>query len=278
MRHLSFLFLLSVTAFWLTSCDPKEDPPKPEFKATVNGLPFVSNNFTASRINGRVEIEAVGADTSTLLIILPSDTARVYNLNDSKIVLAYKPYNGDWHTSQFEPGNPGNVTIIQKDTTKMEIRGTFFGNVSAAVAAISPVAITNGSFQVLEVITLPAPSISNRFSYVVGSDSIASANVSTTAPNLDDILTVLGNLGNKSLSFNIRKDALGRYNLPDGNQDITMLYGDVPSVYGATAGRFVIMRNDQIARRLTALFQISIDNLSTSETKEIRHGYFDVKY
>ena len=294
------LFLI-LTAFTFTSCENEpidgainlddfnggSNEPM-VFKADFSGNTWNGTEAQALVSSNSISIGATKADGSTFSILIQGTTTGTYMANDN--ILAYTPSGSDygyWSINLAVPEeNTGSITITNIDAVNKKISGTFAykGYWSDATnTSIIPVQFTNGVFTNIPYeSSTPPPSDDSFYAKVDGSEFVENqidGSLITNVSGMPDQISIVGSKTNgDNVGLNIvRSLAVGTYNFtgPLGDQvNGRCLFNDV--LYSAESGSIIItLKTDT---RIKGTFNMVVKNFTTSATKTVTEGSFDVVY
>jgi hypothetical protein len=306
MKNIKFLtgIFFILAAFTFTSCDNEPIDPAIDlddfggggnnggpivFKADFSGSTWNATTAQANISNGLISIiGARGASGEAFAFQILGTATGTYPANEN--LLVYTPANSEYSYWSLDVNNgqtnTGSITITEINTQNNTISGTFnfTGYWSdSTVSNILPTVFTNGVFENIPFTTDgPAPSGDTFFAKVDGvefvEDQIDAALI-TQVSGMPDQISIVGSKDNgDTVSLNIVRS------LPVGTYQITGPFGEEVNgkclandlLYTAQSGTVTI--STKTATRISGTFSMVVQNFTTSETKTVSQGTFDVEY
>jgi hypothetical protein len=302
MKNLKFLtgIFLILTAFTFTSCenepiDPSIDLNNPTgpsgpvvFKADFSGSTWNATAAQANISSGLISIVGFrGANGEGFGFQILGTTTGTYQANQN--LLVYTPANSEYGYWSIDPNNEetntGSITISEIDTVNHTISGTFnfTGYWSdTTVTNILPTVFTNGVFENIPYETSVPVSDDSFYAKVNGvefvEDQIDGALI-TEVSGMPDQISVVGSMdAGDSVGLNIvRSLGLGTYQMTGSFDDqvkIMCVFDDL--LYTSESGSITI--TSKTSTRIAGTFTGVVKNFTTSATKTISQGTFDVEY
>ena len=303
MKNIKLLagILLILTAF--TSCEiepidsainlddfnnPSNEPAV--FKADFSGVTWNSTAAEAIISGNFISIGATKADGSTFSILLNAASVGTYPANAN--IIAYTPSGSDygyWSVNLAnETENTGSITITNIDTVNHKISGTFTYKgywSDSTTTSIIPVQFTNGIFTNIPYTGGTPVSNDNFFAKVDGvgfaEDQIDTAYIVDTTPGstVPDQISIVGSKTNgDTVGINVNKSlAVGTYTITAALSDVDVVRGNIlidNVLYTAESGTISI--TSKTATRIAGTFSMGVKNFTTSTTKTVSEGTFDV--
>lgn len=305
MKNIKFLtgIFFILAAFTFTSCDNEPIDPALDldnfgggnnggpivFKADFSGSTWNASAAQANISNGLITIIGTrGTSGEAFAFQILGTTTGTYPANEN--ILAYTPANSEYGYWSLDINNgstdTGSITITEIDTQNNTISGTFnfTGYWSdTTVTNILPTVFTNGVFENIPFTTDgPAPSGDTFYAKVDGvefvEDQVDGALI-TQVTGMPNQISVVGSKDNgDTVGLNIVSSlSVGTYQItgPFGEQvNGSSVINDV--LYTAQSGSVTI--TTKTATRISGTFSMVVQNFTTSETKTISQGSFDVEY
>lgn len=306
MKNIKFLtgIFFILAAFTFTSCDNEPIDPALDldnfggggnnggpivFKADFSGSTWNASAAQANISNGLITIIGTrGTSGESFAFQILGTTTGTYPANEN--ILAYTPANSEYGYWSLDINNgstdTGSITITEIDTQNNTISGTFnfTGYWSdTTVTNILPTVFTNGVFENIPFTTDgPAPSGDTFYAKVDGvefvEDQVDGALI-TQVTGMPNQISVVGSKDNgDTVGLNIVSSlSVGTYQItgPFGEQvNGSSVINDV--LYTAQSGSVTI--TSKTATRISGTFSMVVQNFTTSETKTISQGSFDVEY
>lgn len=306
MKNIKFLtgIFFILAAFTFTSCDNEPIDPALDldnfggggnnggpivFKADFSGSTWNASAAQANISNGLITIIGTrGTSGESFAFQILGTTTGTYPANEN--ILAYTPANSEYGYWSLDINNgstdTGSITITEIDTQNNTISGTFnftgFWS-DTTVTNILPTVFTNGVFENIPFTTDgPAPSGDTFYAKVDGvefvEDQVDGALI-TQVTGMPDQISVVGSKDNgDTVGLNIVSSlSVGTYQItgPFGEQvNGSSVINDV--LYTAQSGSVTI--TTKTATRISGTFSMVVQNFTTSATKTISQGSFDVEY
>ncbi|WP_295334741.1 DUF6252 family protein [Flavobacterium sp.] len=306
MKNIKFLtgIFFILAAFTFTSCDNEPIDPALDldnfggggnnggpivFKADFSGSTWNASAAQANISNGLITIIGTrGTSGEAFAFQILGTTTGTYPANEN--ILAYTPANSEYGYWSLDINNgstdTGSITITEINTQNNTISGTFnfTGYWSdTTVTNILPTVFNNGVFENIPFTTDgPAPSGDTFYAKVDGvefvEDQIDGALI-TQVTGMPNQISVVGSKDNgDTVGLNIVSSlSVGTYQItgPFGEQvNGSSVINDV--LYTAQSGSVTI--TTKTATRISGTFSMVVQNFTTSETKTISQGSFDVEY
>ncbi len=306
MKNIKFLtgIFFILAAFTFTSCDNEPIDPALDldnfggggnnggpivFKADFSGSTWNASAAQANISNGLITIIGTrGTSGESFAFQILGTTTGTYPANEN--ILAYTPANSEYGYWSLDINNgstdTGSITITEIDTQNNTISGTFnfTGYWSdTTVTNILPTVFTNGVFENIPFTTDgPAPSGDTFYAKVDGvefvEDQVDGALI-TQVTGMPNQISVVGSKDNgDTVGLNIVSSlSVGTYQItgPFGEQvNGSSVINDV--LYTAQSGSVTI--TSKTATRISGTFSMVVQNFTTSATKTISQGSFDVEY
>ena len=257
------------------------------FKADFSGNTWNGIEAQAVVSSNSISIGATKADGSTFSILVQGITSGTYLANAN--ILAYTPTGssfGYWSVNMANPTeNTGSINITNIDTVNKKISGTFAYKgywSDSSTTSILPVQFTNGVFTNIPYTSSVPVSNDSFFAKVDGTefveDQISGSLITNVTGMPDQISLVASKTNGDNIGLNIvRSLAVGTYNFtgPLGSQvNGTCFLNSV--LYNAQSGSITI--TSKTATRIKGTFNMVVNNFTTSATKTVTEGAFDVVY
>lgn len=257
------------------------------FKADFSGNTWTGTLAEAIITGNQISIGATKADGSTFSILIAGSTTGTYPANSN--IIAYTPAGSDfgyWSVNLAnESEQTGSIIISKIDTVNKTISGTFsykgyWSDITNT--SILPVEFTNGVFNNVPYTNGLPVSEDTFFAKIDGTefseDQIDGALI-TNVSGMPDQISVVGakNNGDRVGLNIIRSLAPGTYQFtgPLGeNVNGNCVINNV--LYNAESGSITI--STKTDTRIKGTFNMVVKNFTTSATKTVTEGTFDVIY
>lgn len=292
--------VLIFTAFTFTSCDVEpidsainiDDFNNPQsgpvvFKADFSGTTWNATTTQAVISGNLIQIVGAKPNGDTFAFLIEGNAAGTYPANAN--ILAFTPAGseyGYWSVNTAnETENTGSITITSINTTNNTISGTFAYKgywSDTTTTSILPVQFTNGVFTNIPFTSTVPVSDDSFYAKVDGTEFVENqidAALLTDVSGMPDQISVAGTKTNgENIGLNIVSSlAVGTYNFtgPLGDQvNMRCIFGGV--LYSADSGTLTIISKTNT--RIKGTFTGVVKNFTTSATKTISEGTFDVEY
>ena len=301
MKKLNFISIITLflTTFSFLSCDNEPIDSSIDlggnggnnapalFKADFSGATWTANTTQAQIVDNSIQIVGVKSDGSAFGLIIDGDAVGTYPANQN--LLAFNPANSEnaYASLNFEnpAENTGSIIITSIDTVNKKISGTFtfkgyWTNITET--GVQPINFTNGVFTNIPYTTgnNPDPTDDTFFAKVNGVDYVENAIdvAEVSASGFPDSYSIVASKTNgDTIGLRISQALqVGTHNF-DGafNPDLgsTCLFDS--NLYTSVTGTLTI--TTKTATRLVGTFQLSVNNFTTNDTKQITSGAFDVE-
>ncbi len=257
------------------------------FKADFGGNTWNGTVAEAVFSSSFISIGATRADGSTFSILIGGLTTGTYPANSN--IIAYTPNGSDyayWSVNQANESElTGSIVITNINTVNKTISGTFSykGYWSDATnTSILPVDFTNGVFTNVPYTSGNPVGNDTFFAKIDGSefieDQIDGALITNVSGMADQISIVASKTNGDRVGLNIvRSLAVGTYQFtgPLGeNVNGSCVLNDV--LYNAESGSITIISKTDT--RIKGTFNMVVKNFTSSATKTVTEGTFDVEY
>jgi hypothetical protein len=259
------------------------------FKVDFDGQTWVANSTEAIKYTNSFQIGGLKTSTGqTIAFSLNGDTPGTYDSTSNLIV--YEPNSnnptGDlyWALNPTNPGvSAGSVTITSIDNVNNKVSGTFAFTgywSDTSVTNILPKVFTNGVFTNIPFVVGTNPSNDTFYAKVDGVEFVEDQIDVTEvlASGFPDSYSIVASKANgQTVGFRFAKTlGVGTYNFtgPFG-QDLSgnCLFNNL--LYTTDSGTFTITQ--KTATRIKGTFNYLASNFTTSQTKTITEGSFDVE-
>lgn len=259
------------------------------FKADFSGETWTANTAQAQITSNSIIIGGIKTDGSAFGLAIEGSTTGTYQANQN--LLAFNPANSEYAYASLNFANPtedtGSITITSIDTVNKKISGTFTFKgywTNTTETGVQPINFTNGVFTNISYTTTvdpnPNPTTDTFFAKVNGVDFVENTIdvaevISSGFPDSYSIVATKSNGDN--VGFRISKTlGVGTHNF-DGpfNPDLTSACLFNSNLYTSVTGTLTI--TSKTATRIAGTFQLSVNNFTTNDTKEITEGTFDVE-
>ncbi len=259
------------------------------FKVDFNGSTWFADTAEAVKYTNSFQIGGLKTATGqTIAFSLNGDTPGTYDSTSNLII--YEPNNnnptGDFYWA-LNPTNPnisaGSVTITSIDNVNNKVSGSFAFTgywSDPTVTNIPPITFTNGVFTNIPFTTGTNPSNDTFYAKVDGAEFVEDQ-IDVTyveASGYPDSYSIVGSKPNGDtvgFRFAVSLEE-GTYNFtgPFG-QDLSgsCLLGGL--LYTTDSGTLII--TEKTADRVKGTFSFQVSNFTTSQTKSITQGSFDVE-
>lgn len=292
--------LLTLIAFTFTSCEnePVDSAINlDDFGVGVAGPTVFKADFGGNTWNGTtalavisgniISLGATRADGSTFSILLAGNTTGTYPANTN--IIAYTPSGSDYGYWSVNLANEseltGSLIISNINTVNKTISGTFSykGYWSDSTnTSILPVNFTNGIFTNVPYTSSNPVATDTFFAKIDGTEFVEEqidGALITDVSGMPDQISVVGSKNNGDrVGLNIiRSLALGTYQFtgPLGqNVNGSCVINSV--LYNAESGSLTI--TSKTDTRIKGTFTMVVKNFTTSATKTVTEGAFDVEY
>lgn len=303
MKNLKILagILLILTAF--ISCDVEpidsainlDDFGNPAtgpmvFKADFGGATWNATTAQAVISGNSIYIGATRADGSNFSFLIDGGTTGTYPSNAN--ILAYNPAGaefGYWSVNLAnESENTGSITITNIDTVNHKISGTFAYKgywSDSTTTSIIPVQFTNGVFTNIPYDAGTPTSDDTFYAKVDGVEFVenqidVAIIVDDTPMPIPDQISVVGSKTNgDTVGINVNKNLpVGTYAITGALSDVDVVRGSIlinDVLYTAESGSITI--TSKTATRIKGIFSMGVKNFTTSNTKSVSAGAFDVE-
>jgi len=302
MKNIKFLavIILTLTAFTFTSCENEpidsainlDDFVNPTLEPTLFKVDFSAATWTAvtaqAFISGNlIQIAAAKPNGDTFAFLIEGNALGTYPANAN--ILAFTPAGSDfvyWSINGANASeNTGSITISNIDTVNKKISGTFEYKgywSDTTTTSILPVQFASGVFtNIPYAINIPV-SNDSFFANVDGAEFVENqidGSLITNVSGMPDQISIVGSKTNgDSVGLNIvRSLTVGTYNFtgPLGAQvNGRCLFDNI--LYSADSGSLTI--TSKTDTRIKGTFNMIVKNFTTSATKTITAGTFDVEY
>ncbi|WP_293871316.1 DUF6252 family protein [Flavobacterium sp.] len=259
------------------------------FKADFSGNTWIATEATATVASNLISIQAAKADGSTFAILIQGNAAATYPSNTN--IIAYTGAGSTfayWSVNSANASeNTGSITITNINSVNKTISGTFSykGYWSDTTStSIIPVQFTNGVFTNIPYTgTTPPPTSSDNFYAKVDGTEFVEDQINgallTNVSGMPDQISVVGSKTNgDSVGLNIvRSLAVGTYQFTgplgvevNGSCVLNSVF------YNAESGSITI--TSKTPTRIAGTFNMVVKNFTTSATKTVTEGSFDVQY
>jgi len=293
------LFLI-LTAFTFTSCENEPIDSAinlDDFGGGTGGPMVFKADFSGNTWNGAVaqavisgnliSIGATKADGSSFSILISGIATGTYPANSN--IIAYTPTGsefGYWSVNLAnQTENTGSITITNINTLTKTISGTFSYRgywSDSSNTSIIPVDFKNGIFTNVPYTTGDPLSNDSFFAKIDGTEFVEEqidGALLTNVSGMPDQISVVGSKNNGDrVGLNIiRSLALGTYQFtgPLGaNVNGSCVLNNV--LYNADSGSLTI--TSKTDTRIKGTFSMVVKNFTTSDTKAVTEGTFDVEY
>jgi hypothetical protein len=257
------------------------------FKADFGGNTWNATAAEAVFSSNFISIGATRADGSTFSILIGGLTAGTYPANSN--IIAYTPSASDFGYWSVNLANEseltGSIVITNINTVNKTISGTFSykGYWSDATnTSILPVDFTNGVFTNVPYSSGNPVANDTFFAKIDGAEFVEEqidGALLTNVSGMPDQISVVGSKNNGDrVSLNIvRSLAVGTYQFtgPLGeNVNGSCLLNNM--LYNADSGSITIISKSDT--RIKGTFNMVVKNFTTSATKTVTEGTFDVEY
>ena len=259
------------------------------FKADFNGSTWTANTTQAQIIDNTIQIVGIKTDGSTFAILVDDDAIGTYQANEN--LIAYNPSSSTFGYASLNFDNPaedtGSIIITSIDTVNKKISGTFSFKgywTNFTETGVQPINFTNGVFTNISYTTgsnpNPNPTDDTFFAKVNGVDFVENTIdvAEVIASGFPDSYSIVASKTNgENIGLRIAQSLpVGTHNF-DGpfNENLasTCIFGD--NLYTSVTGTLTI--TTKTATRLAGTFQLSVNNFTTNNTKQITNGTFDVE-
>ena len=302
---LASLLVLFISALTFTSCDNEPidsninlgdfdngnnggSTTNGNFKVDFNGQTWVSASTQAVLSDNTIQIIGLKTDGSAFEVSSDNATVGTYPANQNLLIYNPAASQFGYVSINFQDPNEdtGSITITNIDTVNKKISGTFTFKgywTNTDEPGVVPINFTNGTFTNIAYTTLnenPNPTTDTFFANVDGSEFVEN-NIDVAeviASGYPDSYSIVGSKNNgDNIGLRFSKTLpVGTYAF-DGpfNQDLasTCIFNNL--LYTSETGSFKI--TSKTATRIKGTFNIIVNNFSTSDTKIISEGSFDVE-
>lgn len=304
MKNIKFLagLFLIITAF--ASCDVEpidsaidlDDFENPisgpaVFKADFSGTTWTATATQANITSAGIQIIGSKANGESFAFALDATTAGTYPGNEN--FLTFTPAGstfGYWSVNTTNPTeDTGSITITNINTVNKTISGTFSFKgywSDTSNTSIIPVQFTNGVFTNIPYVSDSTPPTGDTFFAKVdgvefAEDQIDAAYIEDATPNpIPDQISVVGSKDNDdSVGINVDKNLpVGTYPITGALSSTDVVRGSIlinDLLYTAESGSITIV--SKTATRISGTFNMVVKNFTTSATKTVTEGAFDVE-
>lgn len=303
MKNIKFFagFFLILTSFTFTSCENEPIDSNinlDDFGGGGIGGPMVFKaDFSGNTWNGTIaqavisgnliSLGATRADGSTFSVLLSGNTTGTYPANSN--IIAYTPTGSEFGYWSVNLANEseltGSIIISNINTVNKTISGTFSYKgywSDSSTTSILPVDFTNGIFTNVPYTSSSPVSDDSFFAKIDGTEFVEEqidAALLTDVSGMPDQISVVGSKNNGDrVGLNIiRSLSVGTYEFtgPLGeNVNGSYILNDV--LYSAESGSLTI--TSKTDTRIKGTFSMVVKNFTTSATKTVTEGAFDVEY
>ncbi|MDI1317167.1 DUF6252 family protein [Flavobacterium sp.] len=302
IKFLAGLFLL-ITAF--ISCDVEpidsaidlgdfENPTSGPavFKADFSGTTWTATTAQANITTAGIQLTGSKANGEKFAFALESNTVGTYPANAN--FLTFTPAGssfGYWSINVTNAAeNTGSITISSINTVAKTISGTFnFKGYwsDSATTAIIPVQFTNGVFTNIPYVSDSTPPVGDDtfFAKVDGVEfvenqiDVALIQDATPQPIPDQISIVGSKTNDDTVGINVNRTlGVGTYAITGVLSDTDVVRGSIvinDVLYNAESGSITIV--SKTATRISGTFTMGVKNFTTSATKAVTEGTFNVE-
>lgn len=258
-----------------------------DFKADFSGQTWTASSAQAQISGNSIQIAGLKSDGSAFGFIIDGSTAGTYAANAN--LLAYNPAGSQYGYASLNFENPtentGSIIITNIDTVNKKISGTFTFKgywTNTAETGVLPINFSNGIFTNVPYTASGAvtPTTDSFFAKVDGTEFVEN-NIDVAeviASGFPDSYSIVGSKTNgDNIGLRFAKTlGVGTYQFEGPfNQDLasTCLFSSM--LYTSDTGSLTI--TSKTATRIAGTFTIAVSNFSTSQTKAITQGTFDVE-
>lgn len=259
------------------------------FKADFSGTTWTANTTQAQIVDNTIIIGGLKSDGSAFGLAIEGSTVGTYPANQS--LLAFNPANSEYAYASLNFANPtedtGSVTITSIDMVNKKISGTFTFKgywTNTTETGVQPINFTNGVFTNISYTTTvdpnPNPSDDTFFAKVSGTEFVENTIdvAEVIASGFPDSFSIVASKPNgDNIGLRISQTlGVGTHNF-DGpfNADLASTCIFNSNLYTSVSGTLTI--TSKTATRIAGTFQLSVNNFTTNDTKQITEGAFDVE-
>ena len=265
------------------------NPTNGVFKVDFGGQTWVANTAEALMYTNSIQIAGLKTSNGqTFGFALNGNTLGTYDSTSN--LIAYDPdsssSSGDvyWAVNPTNPSvSAGTVTITNIDTVNKKISGTFSFTgywSDLSVSNIPPISFTNGVFTNIPY-TIGTNTPTDFFSAKVDGTEFIEDQIDVSeviASGFPDSYSIVGSKANgDNVGLRISKAlGVGTYNFSGAfNQNLTStcLFNNL--LYTSDTGALTI--TEKTTTRIKGTFSLTVSNFTTSQTKTITQGSFDVE-
>lgn len=290
--HLLTLILLTLSTGFF-SCQKELTDPNgtsltgpSDFRATINGTPWVAGLSSAARVGGLIGLAGQGGG-KTITITLSDSGVHHYILNQNTLSAASYSDTASGSTVAFTSNalitTGGTVDITAIDTTNKKISGTFQFTAYRAIDSAQRT-ITLGSFTNLSyATTTPPASNTDTFTVKIDGTTFTPFSIFGTHVTLLNQISISGTdqAGAKSVGVYVPDT------VTPGTYPITTLGGTYFGQYNKDASTFLvsdsgtvtILEHNTTTKRIRGNFNFhATEFVMPTVTAQLSSGYFSVIY
>ncbi|GAA4054200.1 DUF6252 family protein [Flavobacterium chungnamense] len=264
------------------------NPTNGIFKVDFGGQTWEANDTEAIMYSSAIQIGGLKTSNGqTFAFALNGNTVGTYDSTSNLIAYdANNNSNGDvyWAVNPTNPSvSAGTVTITNIDTVNKKISGTFSFTgywSDTSVSNVPPISFTNGVFTNIPYTAGTNTSTDLFYAKVDGTEFVEDQiDVSEViASGFPDSYSIVGaKADGQNVGLRISKAlGVGTYNFSGPfNQNLTSTCVFNSLLYTSDTGALTI--SEKTATRMKGTFSLTVSNFTTSQTKTITQGSFDVE-
>ena len=264
------------------------NPTSGVFKVDFGGQTWVANSTEALMYTNSIQIAGLKTSNGqTFGFALNGNTVGTYDSTSNLIAYdANNNSNGDvyWAVNPTNPSvSAGTVTITNIDTVNKKISGTFSFTgywSDLSVSNIPPISFTNGVFTNIPY-TIGTTTPTDFFSAKVDGTEFIEDQIDVTevtGSGYPPSYSIVGSkTNNDTVGLRFSKTlGVGNYNFNGPfNLDLASTCKFNNLLYTSDTGALTI--TEKTATRIKGTFSLTVSNFTTSQTKTITQGSFDVE-
>ena len=259
------------------------------FKADFSGTTWTATTYQAVISSNLIQIVGTKPNGDTFAFLIEGNAVGNYAANSN--LLAFTPAGSEFGYWSVNPSNAaentGSISITNIDTVNKKISGTFVYKgywSDTTTTSILPVQFTNGVFTNIPYTSNVPVSDDSFYAKVDGTEFVENqinvALIVDTTPNpIPDQISIVGSkTNNDTVGINVNKIlGVGTYTITGPLSDVDVVRGNIlinDVLYNAESGSITI--TSKTATRIKGTFNMVVKNFTTSATKNVTAGTFDV--